>query len=390
MLGATAAFFLAWTDGSNNAADAIGTAVGARIISLKKALIIASVSDFAGAVLFGPFIAKTIMGGIVTIGSIPNPQYLLSGMIAALFATAIMELISSILKIPMPVTVGIVISIMTFGLISSGVESIDWRNLTWIFTSWIILPFFSGLLALVLYKAFRRGFNIPKFLPLISGSSAFILAFSVTFLLLYKAVGKNALLTSITASTGLGVALGAFLWLYSKKILKEGDEGSERVIKLLMVIAMSSLAFSHGANDVGKAAGPLTAVAAYIYSGGLGSLTSVGTYALLFSALGIATGIATWGYRVVGTIGEEITTLSYVSAFTAQLASALSVLIMTRLGMPVSTTQAIVGAVAGVGLASGYRTVNLKTLAKIFITWGIAIPVSAALTAIIYNLLLLS
>ena len=389
LLGAGAAFFLAWTDGSNNAAGAIGTAVGARIIDLRKALLIASLSDFAGAVLFGPFITKTIMSGIVIVKSMPSPQYLLAGMIAALLATALMELTSSLLKIPMPVTVGIVISIMTFGLLSSGVSSVEWGNLTKIFSSWIILPFFSALLALGLYKAYRRGFNTPRILPYISGSSAFILSFSVAFLLLYKAVGGSSLIVSVTASSGVGAVLGLFLWFYSRKIIARDGRGSDRIIKLLMVIAMSSLAFSHGANDVGKAAGPLTAVSAYIFYGVFDPRSSLGSYAILFSAVGIAAGIATWGYRVVGTIGEEITTLSYTSAFTAQLASALSVLIMTRLGMPVSTTQAIVGAVAGVGLASGYKTVNHRTLIKIFITWGIAIPVSAGLTAGIYYALLI-
>ncbi len=389
MIGVAAAFFLMWTDGSNNAADMIGTAVGAKLVPLRKALIIAAVSDFTGAMLFGPYISKTMMKGIANTALITNPKVIITGMIAALLATAIMELISSIAKVPMPVTVGIVISLMTFGLISLGGEGVEWSSLTRIFISWIILPFFSAGLALTLLKTYGKMFYSFKRLPIVAGSSALILTSSASFLLLYKAGRAGGLITSVSYSIIIGLVFGILLWWYSRRVVLGRKGGVEEVIRVLMIIAMASVAFSHGANDVGKAAGPLTAINVFLMSGNLRSNVGVMPLALLLSALGIAVGIATWGHRVVGTIGEEITTLTYTSAFTAQLSCALSVLIMTRLGIPVSTTQAIVGSVAGVGLASGYKTVNLKTVIKIFATWGLAIPVSAGLTAFLYYALML-
>jgi len=388
VLGASVAFFLMWTDGSNNAADMIGTAVGAKLVPLRKALVIAAVSDFTGALLFGPYISKTMMRGIANTVLITSPKVIIAGMIAALLATAVMELISSIAKVPMPVTVGIVISLMTFGLISLGGEGVEWGSLTRIFISWIILPFFSAGLALILLKTYGRMFYSSRRLPIVAGSSALILVSSAAFLLLYKASRLGGLAASATYSLLLGSVFGFLLWWYSKRVIIR-KRGMEEVIRVLMIIAMASVAFSHGANDVGKAAGPLTAISIFLSSGNLEGNVGVMFSALLISALGIATGIITWGHRVVGTIGEEITTLTYTSAFTAQLSCALSVLIMTRLGIPVSTTQAIVGSVAGVGLASGYRTVNLRTVSKIFVTWGVAIPISAGLTALLYYGLML-
>jgi len=378
-----------WTDGSNNAADMIGTAVGAKLVPLRKALIIAAVSDFTGAMLFGPYISKTMMEGITNTSLITNSKVIITGMIAALLATAIMELISSIAKVPMPVTVGIVISLMTFGLIILGSKGVQWNSLTRIFISWVILPFFSAGLALILLKTYGKMFYSSKRLPIVAGSSAFILTSSVSFLLLYKASRIGGLITSVSYSIIIGSAFGILLWWYSRRIILRKKGSTEDVIRVLMIIAMASVAFSHGANDVGKAAGPLTAISIFLTSGHLHGNVGVMPLALLLSALGIAVGIATWGHRVVGTIGEEITTLTYTSAFTAQLSCALSVLIMTRLGIPVSTTQAIVGSVAGVGLASGYKTVNLRTVIKIFATWGLAIPISAGLTAFLYYALIL-
>ena len=389
LIGGAAAFFLMWTDGSNNAADMIGTAVGAKLVPLRKALIIAAVSDFTGAMLFGPYISKTMMKGIANTALITNPKVIITGMIAALLATAIMELISSIAKVPMPVTVGIVISLMTFGLISLGGGGVEWNSLTIIFISWIILPFFSAGLALTLLRTYGKMFYSSKRLPIVAGSSALILTSSASFLLLYKASRAGGLMTSVSYSIIIGSAFGILLWWYSRRVVSREKGSIEEVIRVLMIIAMASVAFSHGANDVGKAAGPLTAISIFLISGNLRGNVGVMPLALFWSALGIAVGIATWGHRVVGTIGEEITTLTYTSAFTAQLSCALSVLIMTRLGIPVSTTQAIVGSVAGVGLASGYKTVNLKTVVKIFVTWGLAIPVSAGLTAFLYYALIL-
>ncbi len=327
-----------------------------------------------------------MMSGIVKSYLILNPTTLVAGMIAALLATAIMELTSSLLRIPMPVTVGIVVSVATFGLITVGTAGVELGNLIKIFASWVVLPPFAAAVALVLHRVYRRAFGIDKYLPLIAATSTFILLFSTSFLLLIKN-GGSELGGALAEAIGLGIAGSAAMLAYSKHVM-QSPEGRGTVVKGLMVISMAALAFSHGANDVGKAAGPLTTIYYSLTSGQTPEHLTVNFLALTVSGLGIAFGIWTWGYRVVGTIGEEITTLSPLSAFTAQLSGALSVLIMTRLGMPVSTTQAIVGSVAGVGLSSGFSTVNLSTLKRILLTWLSAVPISAGLTIGIYYALI--
>ena len=390
VVGVGVAFFLAWNNGSNNAANAIGTAVGAHIISLRKALVIAALFDFLGAVLFGSFVSRTLMKGIVDVTQIEDPKVIIAGMIGALLATGLWVLGASILKIPMSISQGIVGGVIGFGLAALGIRSIDWGLVSTIFISWAILPLASALIAMALYLLYSRMFRKERLMIHIGWSSVFLLVFSTVFLLMVKTLKLSDIRFAIMISGILGiVAILLFLAyvLVSQSASSVGRRN--RIIYLLMVVAMASMSFSHGANDVANSAGPLTAIYLALKEGIVPSSVNVDLVMLMICAAGISIGILSWGSRVVGTIGEEITTLTFASAFTAQLAASLTVLILTRLGMPVSTTMSIVGAVSGVGLARGIRAVNVRTLLKIFGAWAIAVPVVAAGAAGIYTLLIM-
>jgi len=342
-----------------------------------------------GAILFGSFVSETIMRGIVDIGLIANPKIIIYGMLSTLLATGLWMLLASILKMPMSISMAIVGAVMGFGLVTLGVRGVLWDTIAYIFMSWTILPFFSAAIAILLQK-FYSGmlFNI-RLLPYAGASSLFIIVFSTSFLLLYGKVFKtysNVLILSLL----LGIAsFLIFLVLINILVMKRGgiDKASNTILKILVTFAAATIAFSHGANDVAKSAAPLTAIILASSKGYIPLTVSVDTYALVLCASGIAIGIISWGYRVVGTLGEEITTLTYTSAFIAQISASIPLLIFTRLGMPVSTTMLIVGAIAGVGLAKGVKYVNIKTLLRIFSTWIIAVPVVMVMSAGIYFLI---
>ena len=384
LLACLAAFFVAWNNGSNNAANAIGTVVGAGAISLKKALIVTALFDFLGALLFGRFVSLTIMKGIVDISMIPNSDIVIKGMIATLIATGIWVLIATWFKIPMSISEGTVGGVIGFGLVAIGMEMINWNTVTIIVTSWIILPIFSGLMAIALYHVFERMFRKSDLLPYVAIISLFIMIFSTLFLLMVKTMKLSDLMYVTVLSVLVGLLGVGFFTLYYRIKIHKRTLMKEELIKSLLLVAATSMAFSHGANDVANAAGPLSAVIIALTHGYVPEVVDISLSALTFAAAGIAIGIVSWGYRVVETIGEKITTLTYSSAFTAQLSASLSVLIVTRLGLPVSTTIAIVGAVAGVGFAKGFKAVNRRVLFKIFSAWIIAFPVVIFMSALIF------
>ncbi len=384
LIGFIAALFVAWNNGSNNAANAIGTVVGAHALNLKHALYLAAFFDFLGAVLFGGFVSKTIMKGIVDVSLINDSTIIIRGMIAALLATGFWVLLASWIKIPMSISEGIVGGVIGFGLIALGTSSISWSTVTIIISSWIILPVFSAILALILYSIYERMFRRENLIPYVAVSSLFLMVFSTLFLLMVKTLRLNDIVRVITISSVAGLSTSLlFVVFYLLKISKTSEK-PRIMIKILLLVAAASMAFSHGANDVANSAGPLSAIL-YVYQyGEVPRIVGVSFIALVVSAVGITLGILSWGHRVVETIGERITTLTYSSAFTAQLSASLSVLIITRLGLPVSTTIAIVGAVAGVGIAKGFKAVDKKTLAKIISTWVIALPAVIVMSMLIY------
>ncbi len=390
LIGAGAAFLVAWINGANNAANAIGTAVGSKALSVKNALWLAALFDFTGAILFGRFVSKTLLKGIVDTSMISSSYVIVVGMISALFATGLWVLIATFLKIPMSISQAIVGGVTGFGIVVVGVEYVNWAKITEIIISWLVLPFMSAFIALALYfilvvltrEITRRNLIILALILY------FIMVFETVLLLGIKTLKVSdifyALSTSIFYSVILMIPFA--IYLYWKTPVKP-EEAKRFVFRILLIASAAAMAFSHGANDVANSAGPLSGVIYAVYENAVPQTVTIPLPALVLSAFGIASGILIWGYSVIETIGEKITPLAIDTAFIAQFSGSIAVLIVTRMGLPVSTTVSIVGAVAGVGLARGVKNVNMRLLGKIIAAWFIGFPVVAGLTGLLVYIL---
>ncbi|MEM0199390.1 MAG: inorganic phosphate transporter [Desulfurococcaceae archaeon] len=386
-IGITAAFLVAWINGANNAGNAIGTVVGARVLNARKALIMAAVFDLAGALVFGEFVSATLMRGIVDPSRIERLDLLIGGMCAALIGTFTWVFISTLIKVPMSISQAIVGGVMGFGLVAAGVEAILWRKVLEVVASWVYLPFMSIAISVGLYKLYKhlaKGLTRSR-LILISAVFMYLTVFTTVFLLMVKTAKMEDLVYAAKISTGLSMLASIAYVAYAVRRIPAIDlnHAEREVFKHLLITSCMAMAFSHGANDVANAAGPLAAILYTVENGHPpGPGTPVTPFALVLSAIGLSTGILVWGYRILETIGEKIVPLTPETGFIAQFSGALTTLIVTRLGLPVSTTVAIVGAVAGVGIARGTEYLNIRTLLKIVAMWFIGFPFVALLSAL--------
>ena len=391
VIGSALAFAVAWINGANNAANAIGSAVGAKALSVRKALWLAATFDFLGAIIFGKFVSMTLLKGIVDTSTISSPYIIVVGMTAALFATALWVVIATLLKVPMSISQAIVGGVTGFGIVVLGMEGVNWAKLFEIIASWIYLPFMSIAITFILYKTYMYIMRSITLNRLIIVATIFLglTIFTTIFLLNVKTLKVSDLAYALTTSIVPALVISGVFIVYTKyKIPRDIKQARDHIFKILLVASCAAMAFSHGANDVANSAGPLAGIL-YVYTRGAvppGQVT-IPFNALLLSASGIALGILIWGYSVVETIGEKITTLTIETAFIAQFSASIATLIVTRLGLPVSTTVAIVGAITGVGLARGVKSVNFKTLFKIISMWFLGFPVVASITALIVYIL---
>ncbi len=390
IIGGAAAFLVAWINGANNAANAIGTAVGAKALDVKKALILAATFDFLGAIIYGRFVSMTLLKGIVDTSSIGDAYVIVVGMVSALFATGIWVILATIFKIPMSISQAIVGGVTGFGIVVLGLEGINWAKITEIIASWLYLPFLSAFVALGLYKLFVMIISRLTRIRLLIASTLlyFIMIFTTVFLLNIKTLKVSDLLYAVSSSILISVLFTIpFIVYFKLRVPHDIIEARKHVFRLLLIVSAAAMAFSHGANDVANSAGPFTGVMFAVTEGYIPTKVTIPFTSLLLSAIGIASGILIWGYSVIETIGEKITALSIESAFIAQFSGSIAVLIVTRMGLPVSTTVSIVGAVAGVGFAKGIKAVNLKLLSKIVAAWFIGFPFVAGLTGLFVYLL---
>ncbi len=391
VIGAAAAFIVAWINGANNAANAIGTAVGAKALDIRKALFLAAVFDFLGAILFGQFVSKTLLKGIVDTSTFNDPKIVIVGMISALLATGLWVIAVTFLRIPMSISQAIVGGIMGFGIASVGFMGVNWEKIIEIVSAWLFLPVMSAFIAIVLFKLLSTWFEGARRIMLILASDIllFIMLFITIFLLNVKTLHTSDLAWAISSSIILsGLIVLPYYFIVEKKAPKDPINARRYIFRLLLIVSAAAMAFSHGANDVANSAGPLAGILYAINYGYVPTQVQIPLQALALSAAGIALGILIWGYSVVETIGAKITVLNIETAFMAQFAGSIAILIVTRLGLPVSTTVSIVGAVAGIGFARGLKSVNIKTLIKIVSAWFLAFPIVAVLAILFYNILL--
>lgn len=396
--------FMAWGVGANDVANAMATSVGSRVLTIKRALLVAAVFEFLGAVLAGGAVTSTIRKGIVQADSIAGqPELLIFGMLAALLAAGTWLLIASMNGWPVSTTHSIVGAVVGFAAVGISMDAVNWGGLGPIVASWVISPLLSGIVAFFLFKSVQKLIidtdepfhNAKRFVPLYM----FATGFMVAIMTVSKGLKHVGLDISAGQSLLLAALIGALVMLLGVVLLSrirldaEADKAFhyasvEKVFAVLMIFTACSMAFAHGSNDVANAVGPLAAVVDVIQGGhAVGAKAPLPGWVLLLGAVGIVIGLATYGYKVIATIGKEITELTPSRGFAAELATATTVVGASAIGLPVSTTHTLVGAVLGIGIARGIGALNLGVIGSIFMSWLITLPAGAILSIVFFVIL---
>ncbi len=384
-------FYAAWNIGANDVSNAMGTSVGSKALTIRQAVIIAAIFEFCGALLFGSHVSETLQQGIIksTVFA-DDPRILVDGMLAALLASGIWLQLATYLGLPVSTTHAIVGAIVGFGAVVGGVDAIYWNEVLSIAASWVVSPLLGALCGFVLFSVLRKRIFYSSE-PLKAAISAFPWIVSALFTI-FALVGiwKGAgCIHIILGALLLGIA--TYLFLRMKKFtgngLHEEFQIVEKLFASLQIVTACLMAFSHGANDVANAIGPLAAIITIIETNSVSFSPHIPTWILALGGLGIVLGLATWGWRVIETIGKKITELTPSRGFSAEFAAALTVLLASRFGFPISTTHTLVGAVLGVGLAGGIATLNLRMIRDIALAWIVTIPAGALLSILCYYLI---
>lgn len=402
-MAAAFGFFMAWGVGANDVANAMGTSVGSRALTVKQAILIAMVFEFAGAYLAGGEVTSTIRKGIIDPSALSgSPELLVYGMMAALLAAAIWLVIASLNGWPVSTTHSIVGAIVGFAAVGIGVEFVKWGKVSSIVASWVVSPVLAGTISFLLFKSVSKLIldtdnpfeNAKKYVPFYMFLVGFMMAM-VTLLKGLKHVGLHlsfgqSLLIAFFAGI-IVMIIGALILRKIKMVPEENVEfrftSVEKVFAVLMVFTACAMAFAHGSNDVANAVGPLAAVFSVVSNEGVIAAKSVmPSWILLVGGLGIVIGLATYGYKVMGTIGRKITELTPSRGFAAELGAATTVVLASGTGLPISTTHTLVGAVLGVGLARGISALNLRVIGTIAMSWVITLPAGALLSVLFFFL----
>ncbi len=410
-LGITAliAFYLACNLGANDVANAMGTSVGSKAVTLRQALVIAGVLEFTGAVLFGHAVTETLATEIVNPALFTiEPQVLLIGMVCVLLSCGIWLQIATARGLPVSSSHAVVGAIAGFSYVAIGIQAIDWSSIRMITVAWIVTPFVSGTIAALFYSLVKRLIleqsdplkQLNEWIPWLS--SALLGVFGIIVLPTLSqpvyAFLKQRVHIDIPAHD-IPIAIGAIaavgLTTISWQQLKNAKQENinlptplllvEKQLAKFQLLSACFVAFAHGSNDVGNAIAPL-AMIAYINRTGTVPLNgiTIPIWILLVGGAGIVTGLAIWGKKVIATIGENIISLKPSGGFCAELATATTILLASKLGLPVSTSHALVGGVVGIGLVQDSKSIQFKTLQGIAGAWLVTIPISAGLGASVF------
>ena len=428
VLGVLIAAYMAWNIGANDVANAMGTSVGSGALTLRRAIIVAAVFEFLGAVLFGSHVTDTIRKGVLTFEDDELAEYsdeLMYGFLAALLAAAIWLTVATKWGLPVSTTHSIVGGVIGMGLFIKP-SAVNWSKVLEIVLSWVASPLLGALLAFLSFWVIKKVImehdnpveRTRRVAPILAFPTFFVLGLALQFKALkgfYKNLDAKGYinktnwlpadagttlnpmsdgawipLNSLLVSLAIGVLASLVMYFVLRRyeFKEEGYAGVERVFVWLQIITACYVAFAHGANDVANAIGPMAAIYQIATDGVLVAEAEVPIGLLLLGGIGITVGVATWGYKVMDTIGKKITHITPSRGFAAEFGAATTVLIfsMPFLAVPISTTHTLVGAVVGVGLAGGASAVDFRVFAKIAASWVASLPV-AGVGAVIFFIL---
>ncbi|MGD8383898.1 MAG: inorganic phosphate transporter [Lysobacterales bacterium] len=400
ILAAAFGLFMAWGIGANDVANAMATSVGSRALTFKQAMVVAAVFEFSGAFLAGGQVTSTIRKGIIESSHVANnPELLVYGMLAALLAAAVWLLLASRKGWPVSTTHSIVGAIVGFAVVGIGVQSVHWSKIGTIVASWVVSPILSGFMAFFLFMSVQKLIlntedplrNARKYVPFYIFAVGFILALvtlmkGLAHVGLHLSAGQSVVIAVIS---GLVTSSIGIIAIKRIKIVPTEDvdfrfTNVEKIFGILMVFTASGMAFAHGSNDVANAIGPVAAVVSIVKSGAVTQTSTLGTWILLLGGSGIVLGLATYGWRVIKTVGRSITELTPSRGFAAELSAATTVVLASGTGIPVSTTHTLVGAVMGVGIARGIGALNLRVVRNIMLSWIITLPAGGLLAILFF------
>ena len=389
--------YMTWGIGANDVANAMGTSVGSGAISIKQAIIIAAIFEFSGAFIAGGNVTKTIRKGIIDPTPIlGNPEILVWGMLSSLLAAALWLTVASWMGWPVSTTHSIIGAIVGFAMVGIGVDAVNWSKIGTIVISWVVSPMVGGTFSFLIMRSIQRFIldtdrpfrNAQRYAPLY----IFFVGFLISLVTLFKGLKHLEIELNIPQSFLVALAFGSIIaligrFLINRLRMKEAESVHdqftqiEKIFGVMMLFTACAMAFAHGSNDVANGIGPMAAVVSVVQSGGeMAQKSALPLWILVVGGCGIILGLATFGYRVIQTIGTKITELVPTRGFSAELAAAATVVLASRTGIPVSTTHIAVGAVVGVGLARGIGALDLRVIGGIFMSWVITLPVGALLS----------
>lgn len=395
-------FFMAFGIGANDVANAMGTSVGSGTITVKQAIFISLIFECAGAYLAGGEVTQTIQKGVIdSVQYVNQPDVLALGMMAALLSSGAWLSIASKFGWPVSTTHTIIGAIIGFGCVTAGVDAIHWGEITNIVGSWFITPFIAGLLAYIIFLSSQKFIfdtknptqNAQRFGPIYMGITVLIITL-VTLTKGLKHLGLNLSsgeITLVSVALSIFSIIASFIYFNTERFQRKSKYkfgGVERVFSILMLLTACAMAFAHGSNDVANAIGPLATVVSIVNSNGvIMSKSTMAWWILPLGAIGIGTGLVIMGRRVIATIGTGITDLTPSRGFAAEFSTATTVVLASATGLPISTTQTLVGAILGIGFARGIAALNLNVIRNIVVSWFITLPAGAFIAIIIYYIL---
>ncbi len=402
-LAALFGLFMAWGIGANDVANAMATSVGSRVLTVRRALLVAAIFEFSGAVLAGGEVTATVRKGIVDAALFSDqPELLVFGMLAALLAAGAWLLIASHKGWPVSTTHSIVGAIVGFAVVAIGVEAVKWAKIASIAASWVVSPVIAGIIAFALFNSVQwlilsrpdPLMRARRFVPFY----IFLAVFMISLVTLLKGLKHVGLHLAVSEWLSISIGLSVLIALVGKWFINriEVDPKSdrefhfhtvERVFAVLMVVTACGMAFAHGSNDVANAIGPLAAVISVAQHGVVDQSARLPLWVLMLGAGGIVFGLATLGIKVITTVGSRVTELTPTRGFAAELAAASTIVVASGTGIPISTTHTLVGAVLGVGLARGIAAIRLGVVGQIFLSWLVTLPVGSVLAIVFFVIL---
>ncbi len=389
-------FYMAWNIGANDVANSMASAVGAKAITIRQAVFIAAVLNIVGAVFIGSHVTNTIRKGIVSTQVLSDPDLALVGALSAMLAAALWVSFATWKSLPVSTTHSIVGAMIGFGIMAGGMSVINWVKLGAVVMSWIISPIFSMVISFCVFKIIVRFIlsrkhamdEAMRLSPWFIAVTCFVVILSFLF---KTPLGSSLALgpyTSITVAVFLSALLGfAGKMLIRKYVLAQKDSGVEEIFRRIQIGTSCYVALAQGANDVANAIGPLAVIYFLVKTGTVGAKVPVPVFLLFFGGVGIACGIWMAGSRVMTTMGTKITTLTNTRGFSVDFSAATTVLLASKMGLPVSTTHAAVGGVMGVGLARGIEAVNFRIVLQIMIYWVLTVPAAALTCMILFKII---